>query len=103
MREGRKVRMHRAALAALSIGCVAVSILSGSPQSVYTQRAFLEKYCLSCHSESSKEKGLVPIALEKLDLSRVGKDAEIWEKVIRKMDAGVMPPPSAPRPDRAAS
>jgi hypothetical protein len=45
----------------------------------------------------------VPVALDKLDLAHIGSDAEIWEKVVRKVNAGVMPPPGAPRPDRAAS
>ncbi len=61
----------------------------------------MDKYCLTCHSQSAKEKGLVPLALDTLDLSKVTPDAEVWEKVVRKVGAGVMPPPGAPRPDAA--
>jgi hypothetical protein len=32
-----------------------------------------------------------------------GADAELWENVVRKMPAGVMPPAGRPRPDVAAS
>ncbi|MGH9147267.1 MAG: DUF1592 domain-containing protein, partial [Vicinamibacterales bacterium] len=46
-------------------------------------------------------RGSVPIALDALDLSEVAADAEAWEKVVRKLRAGVMPPAGAPRPDRA--
>src|SRR5262245_3393341 len=95
--------MRFAVLAALIVGCVAVSIFSGSPQSVSTQQAFLDKYCVTCHTEASKDKGLVPVALDKLDLSKISKDAELWEKVLRRVETGVMPPPSAPRPDRNAA
>ena len=95
--------MRFAALAALIVGCVAVSVSSGSPQSVSTQQAFLDRYCVTCHTESSKEKGLVPVALNKLDLSKISRDAELWEKVLRRIETGVMPPPSAPRPDPNAA
>jgi mono/diheme cytochrome c family protein len=95
--------MRFAALAALIVGCVAISISSASPQAVSPQKAFLDRYCLTCHTESAKEKGLVPVALDKLDFSKISKDAEVWEKVVRRIDTGVMPPPTAPRPDRAAA
>jgi hypothetical protein len=39
--------------------------------------------------------------LDKLDFTHPGKDAESWEKVVRKVRAGMMPPGGAPRPDRA--
>ena len=72
-----------------------------APQAVAGQRAVMQRYCLTCHTQSSKEKGLVPVALDKLDLSNLTKDAEIWESVVRKVSAGVMPPANAPRPAAA--
>ena len=39
--------------------------------------------------------------LDKLDVEDVGKDAEVWEKVVRKLQTGAMPPAGAPRPDQA--
>src|SRR5262252_8509951 len=95
--------MRMAAMAALIVGSVAVSISVGSPQTAPAPQAFLQKYCLSCHTESSREKGLVPIALDKLDLSKISKDAEVWEKVALRVSAGVMPPAGAPRPDSATA
>ena len=91
---------------AVILAGIAVSVSMGSPQAASlqtSQRAVLDKYCVTCHSQTAKEKGLVPIALDKLDLSHIGSDAEIWEKVVRKVNAGVMPPPGAPHPDKAAS
>jgi mono/diheme cytochrome c family protein len=65
------------------------------------QRATFERYCLTCHTTRQKERGVVPIALDTLDMSRVASDAAVWEKVVLKLRAGVMPPASAPRPDKA--
>src|SRR5215510_7699881 len=95
--------MRVAALAALIVGGVAVSISSGSPQTTPAPQEFLQKYCLSCHTESSKEKGLVPIALDRLDFSKISKDAEVWEKIARRVSAGVMPPTGASHPDSATA
>ena len=62
-------------------------------------RALLDQYCVSCHNQKAKAAGL---ALDKLDIANVGADAESWEKVVRKLNAGLMPPAGAKRPDRAA-
>jgi mono/diheme cytochrome c family protein len=63
-------------------------------------RAFVDRYCLTCHTARQKERGTVPIALDSLDLSNIGRDAAVWEKVVLKLRAGVMPPAGSPRPDR---
>jgi mono/diheme cytochrome c family protein len=73
---------------------------SGPPASnvAATQRALLDKYCATCHSERLKTGGIV---LEKLDTTKVGDHAELWEKVAEKLRGGMMPPPGMPRPDKA--
>src|SRR5262249_7761735 len=62
-------------------------------------RAFLDKNCVVCHSEKLKTAGLV---LENLDVDHVAANAETWEKVVRKLRAGMMPPASMPRPPQEA-
>ena len=62
------------------------------------QRALLDQYCVTCHSDRLKTANL---SLEKLDLATVGDHPELWEKVIRKLRAGVMPPPDVRRPPLA--
>jgi hypothetical protein len=64
--------------------------------------ALLDRYCVTCHTQKAKERGAVPIALDNADLSRPPANAELWEKVIRKLRAGAMPPPGSPRPDQDA-
>jgi mono/diheme cytochrome c family protein len=57
--------------------------------------ALLDKYCVTCHNDRLKTANL---SLQGLDLAAVGHQAEVWEKVVRKLRAGVMPPPDMPRP-----
>ena len=65
-------------------------------------RALFAKYCVSCHNETLKARGTVPVAFEALDISNVSADPSSWEKVVLKMRAGLMPPSGAPRPDAPA-
>jgi len=58
-------------------------------------RAVLDQYCVTCHNDRLKTSNL---SLEKLDLATVGDHPEIWERVVRKLRAGVMPPPDIRRP-----
>jgi hypothetical protein len=69
-----------------------------SPQQPSPQRALLNQYCVTCHNDKAKTAGLM---LDKLDLDNVGPNAETWEKVVRKLRVGAMPPQGMPRPDRA--
>src|SRR6185436_2830694 len=55
------------------------------------------KYCMSCHDA---EEHKADLTFEGLDFNRVGANAEVWEKVARKLGAGVMPPAGSPRPSR---
>ena len=64
------------------------------------QAALLTRYCITCHTEAQRRRGIVPLALDTLDLSNVGAQAETWEKVVRKLRAGLMPPAGLPHPDR---
>ena len=63
------------------------------------EAAFLNQYCITCHNQRTKAAGL---ALDTLDIARVGPGAETWEKVVKKIRTGMMPPSGARRPERAA-
>ena len=67
---------------------------SGAP--TVPQRALLDRYCVTCHNERLKTAGLM---LDTLDISEVDANAEVLEKVVRKLGTGQMPPPGRPRPD----
>src|SRR5215471_20743857 len=66
---------------------------ASSPATPY--RALLDQYCVTCHNERAKTAGLM---LDKMDLEHVADGAATWEKVIRKLRGGMMPPTGRPRP-----
>ncbi|HLG59749.1 MAG TPA: DUF1592 domain-containing protein [Vicinamibacterales bacterium] len=56
---------------------------------------------MSCHTETARQRGTVPVAFDTLNPSNVAADAATWEKVVRKVRTGLMPPAGLPRPDSA--
>ena len=82
-------------------GIVLAGIFFGSvraQQKPVTGVTVLDTYCVTCHNDKARTGGL---SLEHADLADVPKGAETWEKVIRKVRAGMMPPQGAARPDKA--
>jgi mono/diheme cytochrome c family protein len=61
--------------------------------------ALLKQYCVTCHNERLKTAGL---ALDSVSLTNIPAEAEVWEKVVRKVRAGMMPPVGVPRPEPSA-
>jgi hypothetical protein len=55
-------------------------------------------YCDSCHFGPKARAGL---NLEALNLANLDESGATWEKVLRTLRTGVMPPPGSPRPDKA--
>ena len=62
------------------------------------ERELVQQYCVTCHSDRAKTGGLT---LERLDPETTAGHAEVWEKVVRKVRGGMMPPQGMPRPDTA--
>jgi len=58
----------------------------------------LDRYCLDCHNTVDWAGG---VAFDALSTDSLSEDAETWEKAIRKMRTGLMPPAGEPRPTRA--
>jgi len=76
-------------------------LLAGScawAQQASPQDALINQYCVTCHNERAKTAGLL---LDKMDIDHAGDHAEVWEKVVRKLRGGMMPPQGMPRPDQA--
>ncbi len=71
--------------------------------SVSTQRAteqdVVQQYCVTCHNDRLKTSGL---SLEKLEVAHAAEKPDVWESVVRKLQARAMPPQGARRPDDAA-
>jgi hypothetical protein len=66
--------------------------------SLEAQSALVKEYCAGCHSEKGRSGGL---SLATFDPAQITDNAEIVEKMIRELRAGMMPPPGARRPDAA--
>src|SRR5665213_4368025 len=63
-------------------------------------RGLLDAYCVSCHNGKSKIGKDTGITLDSMDVADVSHDAERWEKVVRRLRTGAMPPQGARRPDQ---
>ena len=98
--------MLRTILAWATIALVAGSYLDAPAQELSSRvaaptspyRSVLNRYCVTCHNENLRTAELM---LDKMDLENVPARAEVWEKVIRKLRTGAMPPAGMPRPDEA--
>ena len=86
---------------ALGAGLVAATPAQkeASPQTLSPETVdnFVADYCLMCHSDAARTGGLT---LESFDGLHVADDAEVAEKMIRKLRLGMMPPAIAPQPER---
>ena len=71
---------------------------SASPSQAQTIREFTKQYCVGCHNGRLKTAGL---ELDSRDFEHLAADADVWEKVIRKVQVGMMPPGGVPQPDAA--
>jgi mono/diheme cytochrome c family protein len=58
-------------------------------------KALIDRYCVTCHNQRLKT---ASVEFDRLELTHPEKNAVVWERAIRKLRAGMMPPPGAPRP-----
>ena len=74
------------------------AVTENQPDARAETQAAIAKYCTTCHNERLKTAGLV---LDPTAVARPGEQSETWEKVLRQLRAGTMPPPGAARPPQA--
>src|SRR5262245_21415770 len=63
------------------------------PRATAALRSYVGKNCVTCHSERIKSGG---VSLQGADLSDVAKSPASWERAVRKIRAGMMPPAGSP-------
>jgi len=63
------------------------------------ETAVVKQYCAVCHSERGQAGG---VSFAAFDVDVAAEQAPLGEKMIRKLRAGMMPPPGARRPDEAS-
>src|SRR5688572_17041317 len=64
----------------------------------FSEQAVARKYCVGCHNSKVKTGGF---AIDTLEIANAGRDADAWEKVVRKLRTRSMPPARLPRPDES--
>src|SRR5262245_21266281 len=92
--------------AVLTLGTVSLSqtpvqkppLQTASVQEPAAYQEMLNKYCITCHNQKARIPAGAPLALDKADLKDPGADPEVWEKVVRKLGVGAMPPQNSPTP-----
>jgi hypothetical protein len=75
------------------------SVAQPRPAAAQSHKATLDKYCVTCHSDRLKTAGLT---LESIDTTNIAAAPDVWEKVVRKVRVGMMPPQGSPAPDAAS-
>jgi len=69
-----------------------------APMPASTQNETIQKFCGDCHNDQDL-KG--EMSLDGFDAARAGDKAELAEKIVNKLRAGLMPPKAMPQPDHA--
>ena len=85
-----------AAVLAVLLQTAKAQTSSPTPSTAASSSAVLNRYCIVCHNERLQTAGLM---LDQMDVGKVGDDAPVWEKVVRKLRTRGMPPAGVPRPE----
>jgi hypothetical protein len=88
----------RPAVASAPRPAVAHATTAASALPIDAQNKLVAQYCATCHSEKGHAGEL---SLASFNAAKVTDHADVGEKMIRKLRAGMMPPPGARRPDAA--
>src|SRR3989442_1756835 len=73
------------------------SSAAGAVTPASSPRRLLDRYCVTCHNERLKTADL---RLDRIDVANPAADADVWEKVVRKVHTGTMPPVNMPQPSQ---
>lgn len=99
----------------MAASCLIFAVESAGQDVSASNRALLDQYCVICHNQTvvnsvaTVNEGLQTTQLRNLgltldteDIANLAANPEVWEKVIKKLRVGVMPPPNYPRPDKVS-
>jgi len=88
-----RIQTVKTALPLLLATCVTAHVVA--QEDAAPHRQLLDRYCVTCHSDGLETAGL---SLEDIDVGNPLEHAEVWEKVVRKLRTGTMPPPNRTPP-----
>ncbi|HEV7631474.1 MAG TPA: DUF1592 domain-containing protein [Steroidobacteraceae bacterium] len=75
----------------------AAAATGAAPAAAPRHWAVLDKYCTECHNATDWAGG---VAFDAMSPDAIASDASTWEKAVRKLQTGMMPPGGKPRPSR---
>ena len=81
-------------LALAAVGLLSISTAARAQTADYS--SVVNKYCVSCHNERAKTAGLMLDNPARANIADPAATPDVWEKAIRKMRVGMMPPQGAP-------
>jgi hypothetical protein len=61
-------------------------------------QGMVTKYCVGCHNTRNPLPAGAPLALDKANFVDPGADSATWERVVKKLGVGAMPPQGSPTP-----
>ena len=97
MLRGLSVAAVLTAVCAVPVDLSAAGAGQGAAEGVVSaERALVDRYCATCHNDRLRTGGF---SFDAIDLDDVAAHPEAFEKVVRKLRAGAMPPRPRPRPD----
>jgi cytochrome c5 len=92
----------RTLLIAAFLNSLAATALVAAPQQAANSgtpadanKALVNRYCVTCHNSKTK---IANLTFDTMDLAHPEKNAVVWERAIRKLRGGMMPPPGMPKP-----
>ena len=88
---GKPVRLSQAPTAAPA----------AAAETPLSHQAMMTRYCVGCHNQRNPMPAGAPLALDTANLADPGADAATWERVVRKLGVGAMPPQGSPTPGQA--
>jgi cytochrome c5 len=90
-----------AAVAASPAAQAAAPAAAAAPESPLAYQDMMSRYCVGCHNTRNPLPAGAPLALDTASLADPGADARTWERVVKKLGVGAMPPQGAPTPGPA--
>lgn len=91
---------HLTAKASQADSARTIKVGAASAETPAIDRSIIDGYCVGCHNQRAKTAGII---LDTADVTRIGENAELWEKVVRKLRGGMMPPPACAGPIKPGS
>ena len=74
---------------------------SATPGAPTDFQGMVTRYCVGCHNTRNPLPAGAPLALDTANLADPGADAMTWERVVKKLGVGAMPPQGSPTPGQA--